>query len=140
MKELLEKYFEGETSLAEEKQLMNYFQSENISPELEKYKPLFISLQSTENEHFTFDESIFKKTKKRSLYFPISVAASFLIVVVTAFYIHEKNQQEQAEIAYHQVKEAFYLLSENYNKGAEKMEYLAEFNKAKEKIFKISNK
>lgn len=137
MKELLEKYFNGETSLEEEKQLMNYFQSENISPEFEKYKPLFLSLQITDNEHFTLDESIFKKPKKRSLYFPISVAASFLIVVVTVFYIHEKNQQKQAEIAYHQVKEAFYLLSENYNKGAEKVEYLTEFNKTKEKILDL---
>ncbi len=38
---LLEKYFEGETSIAEEKLLGAYFLNGEVEPSLEKYAPLF---------------------------------------------------------------------------------------------------
>ena len=41
MNELLEKYFRGETSLEEEKELKQYFLEGNVSPELEIYRNLF---------------------------------------------------------------------------------------------------
>ena len=41
MKELLEKYFRGETSLPEEKELKHYFSNGNVVPEHEIYRPLF---------------------------------------------------------------------------------------------------
>lgn len=40
-KQLLDKYFEGETTLEEEAQLRQYFQSEEIPQDLEVYRPLF---------------------------------------------------------------------------------------------------
>ena len=41
MNELLEKYFRGETSLTEEKELKRYFSTGNVVPEHEIYRPLF---------------------------------------------------------------------------------------------------
>jgi len=41
MNELLEKYFNGETSLTEEKELKHYFSTGNVVPEHEIYRPLF---------------------------------------------------------------------------------------------------
>jgi len=41
MNELLEKYFRGETSLTEEKELKHYFSTGNVVPEHEIYRPLF---------------------------------------------------------------------------------------------------
>ena len=41
IEKLLEKYFEGLTSLFEEKELREYFQQEQIPESLEKYKPIF---------------------------------------------------------------------------------------------------
>ncbi|MFY8065226.1 MAG: hypothetical protein ACOVNM_01920 [Flavobacterium sp.] len=38
---LLEKYFEAETSIAEEKELKDYFASSDVAPHLEHYKPIF---------------------------------------------------------------------------------------------------
>ena len=38
---LLERYFAGETTLAEERDLNHYFQREDIAPELAPYAPLF---------------------------------------------------------------------------------------------------
>ena len=41
MNDLLEKYFRGETSLTEEKELKHYFSTGNVVPEHEIYRPLF---------------------------------------------------------------------------------------------------
>lgn len=41
IKDLIDKYFSGETSLEEEKQLQSFFQQEDISPELETYRDQF---------------------------------------------------------------------------------------------------
>lgn len=41
MNELLEKYFRAKTTLMEEDELKQYFQSDKIKPEHEMYKPLF---------------------------------------------------------------------------------------------------
>ena len=41
MNELLEKYFRGETSLAEEQELKQYFSKDKVAPEHEIYKALF---------------------------------------------------------------------------------------------------
>jgi len=41
MNDLLEKYFRGETSLTEEKELKHYFSTGNLVPEHELYRPLF---------------------------------------------------------------------------------------------------
>ena len=38
---LLEKYFEGETSIAEEKELKVYFSSGDVAQHLEQYKAIF---------------------------------------------------------------------------------------------------
>ncbi|MEO0733230.1 MAG: hypothetical protein AAFZ52_10375 [Bacteroidota bacterium] len=40
-KALLERYFAGETSLAEERDLRAYFLGDQVAPELEEHRPLF---------------------------------------------------------------------------------------------------
>ncbi|MDO4728942.1 MAG: hypothetical protein Q4B43_08075 [Bacteroidota bacterium] len=139
MKDLLEKYFNGETSVEEEKELRVYFNSKHIDPEFEKYKPMFVYFQEATNEQFTGDKNIFLKPRKKLKYMSLSIAASFLIIVATSFFVRERNQVKEAQIAYHQVKEALFLISENYNKGIEKMIYLEEFDKTTAKIIKINN-
>ena len=46
MNELLERYFNGESSLQEENQLKIYFKSSNVDPEHEMYRPLFVVFES----------------------------------------------------------------------------------------------
>lgn len=41
IEDILEKYFQGETSIAEEKELKDYFSSPNVAQHLEQYKPMF---------------------------------------------------------------------------------------------------
>ena len=41
IEDILEKYFQGETTIAEENQLKEYFSSSNVAQHLEQYKPMF---------------------------------------------------------------------------------------------------
>jgi len=50
MNELLEKYFRGETSLAEEKELKNYFLSGNVKSEYAPYRALFEAFDQEKQE------------------------------------------------------------------------------------------
>lgn len=63
MKNLIEKYFNGETSSEEEAQLKAYFNQETIDPSLKEYEPLFKYFNDEQSiglsEHF--DQQLFAK-------------------------------------------------------------------------------
>ena len=86
IKELLEKYIEGSTSLQEEKQLADYFTSESDIPEdLEYGKAMFIY----------FDHSAritYQKAKQGRIQTPfwITLAASFIILLGIGFLLMNK--------------------------------------------------
>jgi len=50
MNELLEKYFRGETSLTEEKELKKYYSTGKVATEHEIYRPLFDVFKEEKNE------------------------------------------------------------------------------------------
>lgn len=84
LKDLLNKYFEGETSAAEEKQLRDFFASSEIPPEWAEYKPLFAYFdEEIEKEQQKVHES-FKKKKislsRQTFYIISGIAASMLIL------------------------------------------------------------
>ena len=57
---LLEKYFEGETNLQEEKQLKHFFTQERVPEQFESYQPLFQYLEQEAKVELdaSFDEKI----------------------------------------------------------------------------------
>jgi hypothetical protein len=93
IEELLEKYFDGETSLEEEKYIIKYFQNDNINENLFKYKPLFnyidilktkdIDLSHYDN-HSILNHNFnnIKRFNKKTLYFLSGIAATIIIFVL----------------------------------------------------------
>lgn len=78
--DLLNKYFEGETSCEEEQCLRNYFASDNVSQHLLMYKPMFTY----------FSEEIGKQQQKKPKTFPLrrkimyyasGIAAAILLII-----------------------------------------------------------
>ncbi len=49
---LLEKYFDGLTSIAEEKELTNYFSSPNVAQHLQQYQSIFKYCKQAKSEKF----------------------------------------------------------------------------------------
>ncbi|MFD2098305.1 hypothetical protein [Flagellimonas iocasae] len=136
IEKLVEKYFEANTTVAEEEQLRDYFSQEKVATHLEQYKPMFNYFSIAKEERYTKQVPLKPSV---NYYKWISVAAA----VVLTFGIYFGNQyqenkrleQEKAEYAYQETKKAFELLAENFNRGTEKVAYLKEFEEAKQKIY-----
>lgn len=137
---LLEKYFEGETSLQEEKELKHYFSSANVAPEFIQYRDMFGYFEAEKTTE-TKTEIVLQKPafKKQILWMAASIV--LMLGIGLSFY----NQQNQAqdlgsfdnpEIALQETQKALNLIAENLNKGKENIFYLQEYEYNKNRIFK----
>ena len=140
---LLEKYFEAETTIAEERELKAYFSSENVAPPLEQYKPMFGYATQAKQEQF--NAMIPLPTKKRKSVVWLSVAASVAVLLgVGLFTFNHYNQPisedlgtyDDPEVAFRETQKALDLISKSVNKGIESMEYINEYEQSKNKVFK----
>ena len=88
---LLDKYFEGETSLQEEKELRQYFQNGNVEERHLMYAPMFDFFLEERKE------AVIEKKRKIPLYVWVSIAASILLVVcVKSFYQPLENETSKS--------------------------------------------
>ena len=142
MEALLEKYFEGETSIAEENELKNYFSSSNAASHLEQYKPLFGYFAEAKNENFEKDVPLVSKRQKVA-WLSIAASVAVLLGVGTYAYFHDNEVKENKELGtYENPKEALEatqkalaMLSNNVNVGVEGVQYLQVYQVTKEKVF-----
>ncbi len=136
-KELLDKYFEGITTVEEENKLKKYFLSGTISEDMKPYQPLFSFLKK--EKEITYDKEIaIPQNKSRKSQF-LKIAATFLIPV--SMYVgYQKYQEYKAEQVYQTSLKALMLLSSNLQKGNDAIAELQEFENVKNKIFTYKNK
>ena len=141
---LIEKYFEGETSIAEEKELKAYFSSSDVAQHLEQYKPVFGYFSQAKQEQFTASIPL-KSGKKQKRLAWLSVAASVVVMLGIGFFAYqntsEPNQEnlgviDDPEIAFRETQKALALISKHVNTGIESVNYLSEYQQSKNKIFK----
>lgn len=77
---IIEKYFDGETSLSEEKMLRNYFMQAHIEERHKVYVPMFNFFSEERQE-----ASPQKVKKKHPLYTWAAIAASIVLIAVIKF-------------------------------------------------------
>ena len=79
---LIEKYFEGETSIAEENELKKYFSSSDVVQHLEQYTPIFGYFSQAKSQLFTQEIPLLSKSrdKKRNVAW-FSIAASVIVLL-----------------------------------------------------------
>lgn len=140
---LLEKYFQGETSIAEENELYNYFSSQNVAQHLEQYKPMFGYFTLAKEQ--MLQQEIPLQSKKRYVAW-LSVAASVAVLLgigTYVFYNYGKADEKQdlgtyddPEVALRETQKALALLSNHVNVGIESVYYIKEYQDSKELIFK----
>ena len=143
IEQLLEKYFDAQTSIEEEKDLKKYFSSSDVAQHLERYKPLFgYTIQARQEQ---FSAILPLKTNKRQSVIWISAAASVIVLLgVSLFTYNHYNQPksndlgtyDDPEIAYKETQKALAMISEHVNIGIGSMNYLNEYEQSKNKIFK----
>jgi len=140
IKQLLEAYFEGTTSISEEKMLQDYFNNEVVADDLVQYKPLFVGLKAAKAERSTKTFNLPEQSKPKIIKTWWYGIAAMLVVafgVGSFFFSQPQYSQEEKEAlaAFEQSKKAMLLLSENLNKGTEQLSLVGQFGRTKDKIF-----
>jgi len=140
IEQLLEAYFEGNTTLTEEAKLSAYFTSGDVASHLQAYQALFTGFETARDEvskkevYLPFE----KKSKNRSWWY--GIAASLVIAIGVAGYTFSQpslnSEEQEALAAFNKSKGAMMLLAQNFNKGAEDLALINQFTVSKNKILK----
>ncbi len=146
---LLDKYWEGATSLKEEAQLRTYFNRSDVPEELESFKPLFqffkqeqaVSLNEDFDKRLSSNLEVSDTPKARilSIRSYIARAAAIAAVFIGILYFLNTNilsneskgltdieltaqEKYEAKLAYAEAKAALLLISKKLNKSTSKAE------------------
>jgi hypothetical protein len=151
IRKLLDKYWEGESSLQEETQLRDFFAGNNVPEDLKSYQPLFqfFQMEQKKNLNGDFDERLIQQlessqnatAKVRNLpYYLMRVAAAGLLLFSIYFVNEQWNQAQYEAVAseemtpeevYAQTKQALLLVSSKLNKGTDVVnDGMSKMNKA----------
>ncbi len=154
---LLEKFYDGESSLEEEESLRKYFNQEIVPDHLSAHLELFRYYKNARDEKIPLrkieydtadmirkddhDKNHFKK--RRMFYLVTGIAASILILigVYFQFIVNNKkskyqleNTYEDPEVAYAEAKKALLLVSEKLNAGVQDFNKFSTFSQYQELI------
>lgn len=144
IEKLLDKYFEGETTISEEKELKVYFTGETVPSHLDKYKNLF-GYFSDQSKVVATRETILPRQTTRYLYPFIGIAASIAVVIgiftsipkpVDTQVAQVTDTYEDPEAALQKTKEVLSLVAQYMNEGKKDLVYLNEFENTTNKLIK----
>jgi hypothetical protein len=154
LEQLLEKYWNCETSLEEEKQLRDFFQGE-VPENLKDTADLFRYFETQQSKSVggsDFDAALIKRIKQpegRSVKMISNYAriAAGIIVVVTATYFVRQEVRKayppeivdtysDPKLALEETKKALMMISKGFNKAQKEAEKIKAFNEAEEKLQK----
>ena len=143
IKYLIEKYFEGETTLQEEAQLHLYFAQPQVHPSLQVYQPMFQFFREEQQKELseTFDARLLQAIQAtpppqlgvRHLYYKIASAAAVVLLLLGGWWAYQQSSQPKApaqaidwskyepktpEEAYQILKTSLKKASQELNEGA----------------------
>ena len=140
---LLEKYFEGETTIAEENELKKYFSSAGVAPHVQQYQPLFGYYTSETKQNFE-PKLVLQSNKNRKMSW-LAVAASLVVLLGVGIYTfnnvsNDKTNKElgtynDPEEAFRATQKALAMLSNHVNVGIESIQYIENYENTKDQIF-----
>ncbi len=127
---LLEKYFEAETSIQEEAILQEYFAKDEVPEHLKQYKEIFNFFSNSLLETSSRTIALKKETKRTISIKWLSIAA-MLVFFIGIYSVYQTNQteKEEARLAYMETQKALDLISQSLNKGTGAIAHLDNFNK-----------
>jgi len=155
IKNLLDKYWECETTLEEENELREYFNSSNASDSFSETKALFqyfneqrtiAAKDSRLDVHLKVQGDVNKKNDNmRTLVFRVAkIAAGVLVLVAATYLVREevrKSYPEEIvdtysdpELAYQETKKALMMISKSFGKAQQEASKIRLFNEAEQII------
>lgn len=160
---LLDKYYEGETTLAEEKLLRDFFCGDDVPASLLSHRPMFgyfASEAAVSSSEDLQDKSLVRRLNqyrdyagpesihpaKRRMFYMSGIAAGFLILLSLVFALrnevgnarHDQLGNPSVEEAYAQTTKALLLVSVGLNTGFDAVQGFGTMGDAMEKVQKIN--
>ena len=155
IEQLLEKYWNCETSLEEEKQLREYFLREDIPAQWKEASELFRYFEHQKADRLTgdaFDEEVIGKVqghrpagKGASLIFNVGrIAAGLLVMVAATYFIRQEIRKSyppevadtysDPKLAFEETKKALMMISKGFGNAQKETRKISIFNEAERKI------
>jgi hypothetical protein len=160
---LLQKYYDGETTLEEENVLKAFFASGDVPDHLKAEEEMFTYYHHPSTDEMPaegMEEKILdaigyednqnrKQSGKKSIYLITSIAASFLILLGSYFlflnndkigFPLKKYQDtfDNPELAYLETKKTLLFISEKLNIGTKELQTISTFNKTVKELSNLS--
>ncbi|MGQ7869330.1 hypothetical protein [Sunxiuqinia sp. sy24] len=156
IKQILQKYWEGETTEQEERVLTDYFKSDNIAPELKQEQSFFNGLFefAAEERDEALEDDIMdhileqehrEKTHYRWLWQTVSGIAAALMIAILAVNLTSNQKPWQdtysnPDQAYTAASNTLQYVAGYYQKGIEELQPVKTLNKASQPLSKGLNK
>jgi len=159
IEKLLDKYYEGLTTLSEEKYLKEFFLSEAVPPHLQIHSLHFKYFANASTEEINdpfFEEKFHGKVNEsqilhvrsnRNLFYYVSGIAAGILLLIGLFFTFRNDVVKRSEtdapgsnpqIVFQQTQDILMFVSMNFNKGIDEMHNLGQFDKAIQKVQMIS--
>lgn len=141
IEQLIQKYFDAETTTAEERELKKYFSQPGVAPHLEQYAPLFGYFAQQSSQGFTKQLPL----KRKINYTRWVPAAASVVLLAGMFAWYTANQPDTSnelgtydnpEEAFRETQKALNMLSKNVNVGVNSINYIGEYEETRKTIFK----
>jgi hypothetical protein len=150
--DLIVKYENGESSLAEEQELREFFLNDESPEELREYRDILRAMENFHSVRITnpeFDEKVLDaiaaRTDNPSLHFRYSkpfvftgIAAALILIFGLYFILKQTKTAEDTysdpAIAYAETRRVLLLVSENLNAGHREMAKLSHLNQGLEEL------
>lgn len=156
IEQLLEKYWNCETSLEEEQQLRQYFQGGQIPEQWKETANLFRYFEESKKKDLTdasFDATLLARLQPlkrgavtRLLYNTMRIAAGIAVLVVAFWFVKTELRKstprdivdtyDDPKLAFEETKKALMLISRNFGTAEEQAKKINLFNEAQEEIRK----
>ncbi len=154
IEQLLEKYWMAETSLEEEQQLRDFFQSKDVPESMKATAEMFRFFDSEKNKSLNenFESTVTKQLRQRQGGKVISmsftniarIAAGILVVVAAGYFIRQEVRKSypqelqdtysDPQMAFEETKKALMMISNSFGKARHEAGKMKVFNDAEKKI------
>ena len=152
IEELLQKYWDCETSLEEEQQLHAYFRQENVPDQWKETATLFHYFEQQKNKGVNpqFDKAILANLKKPAgrvtnlVQTSLKIAAGVAVLIAAVFFVRQEIQKsdplamedtfDNPEQALEETKKALLMISKGFGSAEKQAKKINMLNEAQEKI------
>jgi hypothetical protein len=154
IKTLLEKYFEGQSTLQEEQALSDYFSGETAVPELLSYRQQFVLLKALREQDPgipDFEDRLTRmidsqqEEKQYSMrprsFYRLAVAASIAILIGISGYLimnnlwrRERDTFQDSRLAYAEAQRTLLYVSQKMNQGIKPLSAVSKINSGTESL------